>query len=378
LSSIRHLAITLAIAAAGALYAPIKLLPTRNRVTIISRQSNSPSLDIRYLVAALERLADPPEVVVLTRRLEPGLADRLGYILHILHQMVSVATSKVLVLDTYSIVASVLSHKRSLHIVQMWHATGAFKKFGLSTVGQPDGADPDIARLMRMHQGYHTVVASGPAAVAPFAESLGTPEERVVVCPLPRFDFLRDGEAKKEVRRRILAAFPELVDRKVLLFAPTLGLSRQGRTSITSRLEAIAEEAGFALISSFHPVQERRVSGHRREAEFSTLEWLTVAQVFVTDRSSLIFEAAYLGLGVHVFPFVRPRPLLNDSSHLDRDLLDRLMVSDAGTLQSRIVAGRDNSDVAALLRERYLRFPSGKSCSDELAALIAQRGELGR
>ena len=62
--------------------------------------------------------------------------------------------ARVLVVDTYAIVASVLRHKSDLTVIQIWHALGAFKKFGISILGQEEGRDERIARAMRMHEGY--------------------------------------------------------------------------------------------------------------------------------------------------------------------------------------------------------------------------------
>ena len=44
--------------------------------------------------------------------------------------MYYLATSKVCVLDGYCIPASILKHKKKLKIIQIWHASGAIKKFG--------------------------------------------------------------------------------------------------------------------------------------------------------------------------------------------------------------------------------------------------------
>ena len=67
-------------------------------------------------------------------------------------QMYHIATSRVVILDSYCIVISILKHKKKLTIIQMWHAMGAFKKFGYSIIGKSEGTSKKIIDLMRMHK----------------------------------------------------------------------------------------------------------------------------------------------------------------------------------------------------------------------------------
>ena len=80
----------------------------------------------------------------------PGVLRKFGYALALLSELYHVATSRVLVLDGYSIAASAAWHGDGLTVVQLWHALGAMKKFGLSIVGRPEGRDPALARAMRL------------------------------------------------------------------------------------------------------------------------------------------------------------------------------------------------------------------------------------
>ncbi|UUT35738.1 CDP-glycerol glycerophosphotransferase family protein [Microbacterium elymi] len=102
-----------------------------------------------------------------------------------LAQLYHVATSRALVIDTYAMVASLLRHGPGLTVVQIWHALGAFKKFGLSILDHEEGRDRRLAQAMRMHQGYDVVLASGPECRPAFADAFGTSIDNVTVAPLP-------------------------------------------------------------------------------------------------------------------------------------------------------------------------------------------------
>ena len=119
------------------IYGVMKLFPVKERITFISRQSNEKSEDMLLLERELRRQMPGTELVFLCRRIDGGIGSKIGYCFHILTQMKYIATSKVVVLDSYCISVSALRQRRSLVVIQMWHALGSLKKFGLSIVGEP-------------------------------------------------------------------------------------------------------------------------------------------------------------------------------------------------------------------------------------------------
>lgn len=293
---VRLIVAAIARASLALVYAPLKLLPTRRKVVMISREHPTVPEDFTALRAALHRLDPTVEVVTLVKMVPPGVLGKLGYILHMFRQLFHVATARVLVIDTYAIVASVLTHKRELTIIQIWHALGAFKKFGLSALGQSEGRDERLARAMRMHQGYDIVLASGEAARAPFAEALGTPLARVRVAPLPRVDRLRDPDEARRVRARFFAAHPHLRGARIAVFAPTFRLDGSVGSNVHDLTTALAAE-GVHTIVKLHPLMRADFGDDVGTAPgFSTQELLHVADLFITDYSSALFEAAVLGI----------------------------------------------------------------------------------
>src|SRR5690606_36462071 len=254
----RAMGLRLAVAAAARIalsiaYAPLKLLPVRRKIVMISREHPTVPEDFAALEAAV-RHADPSvRVVMLVRMVPPGYVGKLRYMLHMIAQLYHVATARVLVVDTYAIVASVLRHRKSLTVIQIWHALGAFKKFGLSILVQAEGRDARLAKAMRMHQGYDVVLTSGEDCRPAFAEAFGTPVEKVVVAPLPRVDRLRDPAVTAATRDRILAAHPHLAGRTVAVFAPTFRLD--GGVTVDAReLSAALAEADIHLVVKLHPL----------------------------------------------------------------------------------------------------------------------------
>lgn len=280
------------------LYAPLKLCKTRNRVVYLSRQSNEKSVDMRLLETALKEESPDVSQVFRLKMIPDGFFKKIGYCFYVIGDMYYLATSRVAVLDTYSITVSCLKHKKSLKVIQMWHALGALKKFGLQSVGTKEGRDEKVSRAMRMHKNYDYVLAPSKATAEFYAEAFGCEKSKIKICSLPRVDeILADNEASA----RFYKENPALSNDKIVLYLPTF---RDREAYVAQELKVeFADLQGFHLIISAHPL----FSKIKIEPEFSyggkfsTYDLMKVADVIITDYSACAFEASVLMKPVYFF-----------------------------------------------------------------------------
>ena len=143
----------------------MKCLPVQNKITYISRQMDTTPVDFEMVKEQM--IQDHPEYkhVILAKMIHHGLFSKIGYIFHMFRQMYHIATSKAVILDTYCIPISILKQRDSLVVIQMWHALGAFKKFGYSILDKQEGSSSKMAKLMSMHRHYTYVLTSSVAAL---------------------------------------------------------------------------------------------------------------------------------------------------------------------------------------------------------------------
>ena len=66
-----------------AIYAIFKLFKTRNKITFLSRQSNTPSIDFMLLEQELKSRSKDTKFVMLTKRIESGIKAKIWYAFHI-------------------------------------------------------------------------------------------------------------------------------------------------------------------------------------------------------------------------------------------------------------------------------------------------------
>ena len=139
----------------------IKLLPTRNKIVMISRQSNKVNNDFRLLGKELEKKY---KVVYLCKTLDGGVKSkmktRIKYGFHMFRQMYHLATSRVCILDSYCPTVSILKHKKKLKVIQIWHSVGTMKKFGYDILDQDEGNSSKMANALKMHPNIFTIMTN--------------------------------------------------------------------------------------------------------------------------------------------------------------------------------------------------------------------------
>lgn len=355
-------------------YLPLRVLPRRRKVVMISREHETVPTDFVDLEAAIRRADPSVKVVTLVRMVPPGYLAKLGYAVHMLEQLYHVATARVLVIDTYAMVASLLRHGRGLTVIQIWHALGAFKKFGLSILDHPEGRDARLAAALRMHQGYDMVLASGEACRAPYAEAFGVPASRIEIAPLPRVDRLLDPARVDATRTAIFDVHPHLRGQRVAVYAPTFRLD--GSVAVDAvALSARLRDAGIHLVVKLHPLMPRDFGPDvDTAAGFSTQELLQVADLFITDYSSVLYEAAALGIPTYFLAPDLDEYIASRDFYLDyRHDLPGPIVRDSEQLVAAIAAGQASAETARKFAERWVQVPpgpAGTACADAVAQRV--------
>ena len=146
------------------------------------------------------------------------------------------ATADVILVDDYMPVIYRIDDPE-VRIVQLWHASGAFKTVGYSRVGKAGGPSP----YSRIHKNYtHAIVSDHDVPF--YAEAFGVPEARVVPTGILRMDRFFDEAARAEGRDIALAAFPAAKGRSTtplprpsaaILAMPRIRTSRSTSTACT-------------------------------------------------------------------------------------------------------------------------------------------------
>jgi len=362
---------------AQVLYALLKLLPRRHKVVLLSRQSNRPSRDFAMLAEELVRTDPTVEVVVRCRFIGPRLTERIAYVGEVLAQMYHLATASACVVDGYIVPVSVLNHRPGLKVVQMWHALGAIKKFGLQAIGLPGGRDSGVASAMRMHRNYDLVLCGGPAAVPAFAEAFGVPGSAVVPTGLPRVDYLlahADAASANSLPAgvaRLYERFPLLADasRRTILYAPTY---RRNRPDHYRDVLERFDDPRYTLVIKPHPLVTSDVGGANvvNAGGVDILDLLPLCDVVITDYSAVAFEACVLDKPLYFYVYDLDE--YGTEHGLNVDLMAEMPGAtsrDIGEIAAAIDEDAYDETLVERLKERYVSVTDG-SCARRIAGLV--------
>lgn len=360
---------------AQTLYRVLWLLPVRHKVVFLSRQSDRPSRDFEMLVEELLRRDATLEVVVRCRQLHDSFGARLRYLFTVVGHLYHLATARVCVVDGYMIAVSMFDHRPSLTVIQMWHALGAIKRFGLQSAGKPGGRPAHLARIMRMHRNYDIVLCGGEASVDAFAEAFGVPPERVRCMGLPRVDVLESlaapGASLPKRAAELVERHPLLAEagRTRVLYAPTF--RRTSSTAFPAVIDAFAG-TGCTLIVKPHHLESVSLAGeHVVDATGTEItDLLCLADVVITDYSAVAFEAAVMGRRVYFYVYDIEQYESELGLNFDpRTEAPEVTSADIGTLVADIVAGGYPASAAEAIRRRFVCAPAG-GCTAAIADLI--------
>lgn len=285
------------------IYLPMKLLPTKNKIIMVSRQSNEISLDFKMLKERINNDHPEIEVIVMTRKIPNEIIKFPGYFYHLLVQMYHLATSKVAITDSYGIAISILKHKKRLKIIQIWHALGAIKKFGYQTIGKAAGHSDEVAKSLRMHKNYDHILAVSDATADYFCEAFNISDDKVMNLALPRTEYILTEDKQKSDEIRAYYNIRE--EKENILYAPTF--RKHKKIQLAELIEQIDFDR-FNLIIKLHPLDMKTVDipvidGLIIDTEFITYDLAKFCDRIITDYSALGIEVSLLNKPLYFYVY---------------------------------------------------------------------------
>lgn len=217
------------------------------------------------------------------------------------------ASSKYVFLNDNFMPMAFLNFKKGAVVTQLWHAEGAFKRFGLS-IKQPENVRKnEIAGNKRLSY----VVCSSKSVVPIYAEAFGVREEQVLPLGAPRADYLLKEENKTKAGTKIENLFPASKGKQILLYAPTFRDTKEENEKLLSNFDFELFKREFvdeyAVFVKLHPQVHESVS--LPSFAFDVTEYddvrelVLAADVLVTDYSSICMDFSLLSKKTVFFAF---------------------------------------------------------------------------
>ena len=275
-----------------------KLLPIkRNKVILASNRSPVLEGNFKNINAELSKHKEFKMILYLQNN-----KKKKSYLAK---QYFDFATAKYIILDDYYRQLYGYKFKAKAEIVQVWHACGAFKKFGFSSLGQGDSNSIKFEKNAHSH--YTKVITSSENIDKHYAEAFNIDEDKVYNLGVPRTDNLLNSEYKEYMRLKLEAEYPSIVGKKIITYAPTFRGRPSERKNFKCELDytKIVDmlDDDYVVILKLHPAVNENSVYIPEEYKDKVLnltryndinDLLIITDVLISDYSSVIFEYALL------------------------------------------------------------------------------------
>lgn len=275
----------------------------KNRIVFVSNRRDSISGNYEYIYDKLIGDKSLDICKVLDQKEGYLTCFQYGYYL---------ATARVILVDDYIELIHKLPRREDNFLIQVWHACGAFKTFGFSRLGRPGGQK----QSSKSHRNYDFCTVSSSEICKYYAEGFGLSLDKVIPTGVPRTDMFFSEDYKLKARSAFYEKYPELKNKKIILFAPTFrgngkksGFYPENRFDFVKLYEHFKGE--YVIIIKHHPFVNNRcpippeyrgmIIDMSEEEELNEL--LFVTDLLITDYSSVVFEASLLNIPMILYSF---------------------------------------------------------------------------
>ena len=284
------------------------------------------------------------------------------------------ATCRIIFIDNYfGFLAGMPNHKKQL-VVQLWHAAGAIKKFGLEDKQVKLRTPIALERFQYAYdQVDYTVIGSDRMGEL-FMDAFKTTKKQLLKTGIPRTDFFLNDLDMQKAKKKVINRYPFIKDKKVILYAPTFRDGRLSRRRLRMDYKKIKQsiDDDYILLVKFHPRLNKPFTAdalpgfvYDVSAHKNVNELLTVVDLLITDYSSLPFEFSLLKR-----PMVFYVPDLNRYSK-SRGLWEPLQETVPGTIAkntSELIEAINHASVNQkefdAFNLRWNKYSDGQSTND--------------
>ena len=187
------------------LFAIFSLIPLKDKVTfVVSFGDNT-----QYVYEEMRRKNVPFDVVFLCKGssdnrfqiyedvglVQLGTANPIDYVKSIYH----LATSKYVIVDNYYGFLAATNFKPEVECVQLWHASGAIKKFGLEDSSVQFRTKRAKERFLMVYSRFHKIIVGSDTMAQYFMNAFGVKGENILRTGIPRTDFFYNQNEKERI-----------------------------------------------------------------------------------------------------------------------------------------------------------------------------------
>lgn len=239
------------------------------------------------MLAIKDELMQHPEFQITELYWNNSFCSVLGIFRNMACFMKKYATAETVIICDNFLPAASCRKRKGTSVIQLWHACGAFKKFGYDT-----SADIPSYYKGNVLANCDLVTVSSQICVKPFSSAMRLPEKAICPVGVSRTDLYFNDTFNQACRNQFFSQYPNAQGKKIVLWVPTFrgnpGIaSVKGLDDILHARDQLKDTHYFII--KLHPHTQAHIEG--TNCSISSEELLPVADVVITDYSSILFDA---------------------------------------------------------------------------------------
>ena len=282
-----------------------------NRVSLITTKSSSFESNLHFIEDELK-----------ARETSDGKGYECRYIpkdsLSFSHMKYFASSKYVFLTDNFFPLA--FMNTEGMKLIQLWHGTGTFKKFGYDLLNQEEKKVMDM-----FSDKIDLVTVSSENAVDIYARNFHIDKSKVKPFGVPRNDFYDDEHLDDAYLSQLRADFerdyPQIAGKKLVLYAPTFRESPKNNAvfdyfDIESFINELGEE--YCLAIRLHPNYKKYCDEeHNIDLEELAAKWdiidftgykdeqklLLMSDILIADYSSIMVDYTILNKPIILFAY---------------------------------------------------------------------------
>lgn len=204
-------------------------------------------------------------------------------------------SSKTVITDNYFVTTTVLTYKKNIECIQVWHANGALKRFGLQDTTINSRTKSDIERFKNVYKSFDKIVVGSEKMADIFSESFALKHDCFLRFGVPLTDQYFSQLKEKSIYKT------KFENKKIILYAPTFRDNNFGSVSLpfSEKELKIDLKGNYVLLVKLHPVMREMAKLPESDwildvSHENLSELIQASDLLISDYSSVPFEFALL------------------------------------------------------------------------------------
>lgn len=266
-----------------------QMMPMKDNSVVIGTTKNEFSRNLQLL--GMKISDENPEIKV---RFVKKTTNKI-------YQYYQLGRAKCIIIDDYYYPLYNKKIRKGAEYIQIWHAMGALKKFGFSSIGKADSNSELFEK--RAHSNYTKILCSSKNLNKFYVEAFGVEESKIINGRLPMADKLLDNNYQLNSKSKFYKKYPNSANKKIILYAPTFIGQGTSRFTYKNTVNWNSLDLGedTVILVKLHPLVQMDIGFQYSEKlvnvseeGFETGELLIIADVLITDFSSIMFDFSLL------------------------------------------------------------------------------------